>query len=172
MLDNVSPGCTTYLGVGCADVAVVADAAATSSVLIRVTALVLLAMRMFAWVRGADPPMPITRRVSSMPQASTTHADFVHTRKVLHFPSSGSAPNAQVRHRGMNRWEGKELRRRNLRQIGAPDRLGRSAAHQEQQEQHEYRGQRRQEAAEHSRIGAAAAEAAGTAATRGTAQAA
>jgi hypothetical protein len=83
MLDNVSPGCTTYRGAGCAVVAVVADAAATSAVLVRVTAVVLLAMRMFAWARGTDPPMPATTRVSSMPQASTTHADFVHTRKVL-----------------------------------------------------------------------------------------
>src|SRR5580693_6074652 len=98
MLDNESPGCTTYLGAGCA---VVVDAVTASTVLVRVTAVVLLAMRMFAWVRGADPPMPATRRVSSMPQASTTHADFVHTRKVLHFPSSGSALNAQVRRRGM-----------------------------------------------------------------------
>src|SRR5580693_2518565 len=145
MLDNESPGCTTYLGAGCA---VVVDAVVASTVLVRVTAVVLLAMRMFAWVRGADPPMPATRRVSSMPQASTTHADFVHTRKVLHFPSSGSAANALVRRRGMNRWEGKELRRRNLRQIGTPDRLGRSAAHQEQQEQHEHCGQCRQDATE------------------------
>jgi hypothetical protein len=82
MLDRVSPGCTTYLGAGCAVVAVV-DAVATSSVLVRVTAVVLLAVRMFAWARGTDPLMPITTRVSSMPQASTTHADFVHTRKVL-----------------------------------------------------------------------------------------
>jgi hypothetical protein len=88
MLDNESPGRTTYLGAGCA---VVVDAAAASAVLVRVTAVVLLAMRMFAWVRGTDPPMPATRRVSSMPQASTAHADFVHTRKVRHFPSSGSA---------------------------------------------------------------------------------
>jgi hypothetical protein len=80
MLDNESPGCTTYLGAGCA---VVVDAVAASTVLVRVTAVVLLAMRMFAWVRGTDPPMPATIRVSSMPQASTTHADFVHIRKVL-----------------------------------------------------------------------------------------
>jgi hypothetical protein len=83
MLDNVSPGCTTYLGAGCAVAAVVADATVTSTVLVRVTAVVLLAMRMFAWARGTEPPMPATRRVSSKTQASTTHADFVHTRKVL-----------------------------------------------------------------------------------------
>jgi hypothetical protein len=90
MLDSVSPGCTTYLGAGCAVVAVdvvdvvdVVDAAATSSVPVRVTAVVLLAMRMFAWAGGTYPPMPITTRVSSMLQASTTHADFVHIRKVL-----------------------------------------------------------------------------------------
>jgi len=163
MLDNESPGRTTYLGAGCACVAVAAGAAATSAVLVRVTAVVLLAMRMFAWARGTDPPMPATRRVISMLQASTTHADFVHTRKVRHFPSSGSAANALVRRRGMNRWEGKELRRRNLRQIGTPDRLGRGAAHQEQQEQHEHCGQCRQDATERSRIGATAAEAADTA---------
>src|SRR5215469_13197109 len=99
MLDNVSPGCTTYRGAGCAADGFVADAAATPTVLVRVTAVVLLAMRMFAWVRGTDHPMPATRRVSSRPQASTTHADFVHTRKVLSLSflrisaeRSGSAP--------------------------------------------------------------------------------
>jgi hypothetical protein len=102
MLDNESPGCTTYLGAGCAFVALAADAAATSTVLVRVTAVVLLAMRMFAWVRGTDPLMPATRRVISMPQASTTHADFVHTRKVLSLSfhrisgeRSGSAPRLE-----------------------------------------------------------------------------
>jgi hypothetical protein len=83
MLDKESPGSTTYLGAGCAFGGVVADVAATSAVLVRVTAVVLLAMRMFAWARGADPPMPVTTRVISMLQASTTHADLVHTRKVL-----------------------------------------------------------------------------------------
>src|SRR5215469_2061700 len=85
MLVSVSPDCTTYFGARCAVVAVDVDVdvAATSSVLVRVTAVVLLAMRMVAWAQGSDPRMPATRRVSSMPQASTTHADFVHTRKVL-----------------------------------------------------------------------------------------
>ena len=53
--------------------------------------------------------MPATKRVSRTPQASTTHADFVHTRKVRHFPSSESAPNAQVRRSGTNHREGKGL---------------------------------------------------------------
>ena len=106
MLDNESPGRTTYLGAGCAVVAVVADAAATSAVLVRVTAVVLLAMRMFAWARGTDPPMPATRRVSSMPQASTTHADFVHTRKVLSLSFlriSGERSGSTPRHEQMGK---------------------------------------------------------------------
>ena len=158
MLDNESPGRTTYLGAGCADVA---DAAA-SAVLVRVTAVVLLAMRMFAWARGTDPPMPATTRVSSMPQASTTHADFVHTRKVCHFPSTESVPNARVRHSGTNHREGKDLRRRNLRQVRTPDWLQLGAARQQQQEQ----DQRRRQLAEEGDTAAAGTKSADAA--RGT----
>ena len=105
------------------------------------TLVVLLAMRMLAWALGMDPDMPATTRVSRTPQASTTHADFVHTRKVRHFPSTESVPNAQVRHLGTNHREGKDLRRRNLWQVRTPDWLQLGAARQQQQEQQQRRRQ-------------------------------
>jgi hypothetical protein len=98
MPDNVSPGCTTYLAAG---LAAGTDAAATLSVLARVTSvllvvlvllvlLVLLAMRWFAWAGRADPFMPTaTKRMNRMLQASTTHADFVHIRTVVSLSFQG-----------------------------------------------------------------------------------
>src|SRR5215469_8189812 len=124
MPDSVSPGRTAYRAAVVAGFAAVGNVAVTCLV----TSVVLLAMRMLAWVPGTDPDMPATKRVSRTLQASTTHADFVHTRKVRHFPSTESVPNAQVRHLGTNHREGKDLRRRNLRQIRTPDRLQLSAA--------------------------------------------
>ena len=137
MPDSVSPGRTTYRAAAAAGFAAAGDVAVTC----RVTSVVLLAMRMLAWARGTDPAMPATKRVSSRPQTSTTHADFVHTRKVRHFPSTESVPNAQVRHLGTNHREGKDLRRRNLRQVRTPQWLQLGAARQQQQEQHQRRRQ-------------------------------
>ena len=71
--------------------------------------LVMLAMRVFAWVGREDPtgPAAVTVNRSTMPQASATHADQVRTRMVLHFPSkelsaerSGPAPNARDQREG------------------------------------------------------------------------
>src|SRR5580693_10114395 len=91
MPDNVSPGRTAYLETGRLPVT---NAAATLSVLARVTSvllvlLVLLAMRMFAWTGRADPFMPTATRMIRMLQASTTHADFVHIRTVLSLSFQG-----------------------------------------------------------------------------------
>jgi hypothetical protein len=117
---------------------------------------------MLAWAPGTDPDMPATRRVSRTLQASTTHADFVHTRKVCHFPSTESVPNARVRHSGTNHREGKDLRRRNLRQVRTPDWLQLGAARQQQQEQ----DQRRRQLAEEGDTAAAGTKSADAA--RGT----
>src|SRR5580704_1565413 len=133
MPDRVSPGRTTYREAAAAGFAAVGNAAVTC----RVTSVVLLAVRMLAWAPETDPDMPATKRVSSRLQASTTHADFVHTRKVRHFPSTESVPNAQVRHLGTNHREGKDLRRRNLRQVRTPQWLQLGAARQQQQDQHQ-----------------------------------
>ena len=86
MPDKVSPGCTTYPWTGRR---AFTAAAATLAVLARVISVVLLAMRMFAWAGRTgwlrpDATATITRMLS---QASTAHADFVHTRTVRHFPS-------------------------------------------------------------------------------------
>ena len=81
MPDKVSPGCTTYLAAGRA---VVMNTAATLTAAGPMTSVVLLAMRMFAWAGRAGRLMPATTTITRMlPQASTTHADFVHTRTVL-----------------------------------------------------------------------------------------
>ena len=80
MLDNVSPGWTTYL---CPGRSPSTDGAAMVSVLVR-TSSVLLAVRMVAWAGWTDPFMPVvTRVIDRMVQASTTHADLVHVRMVL-----------------------------------------------------------------------------------------
>ena len=87
MPDNVSPGCTIYLAAGRLPVT---NAAATLSVLARVTSVVLLAMRVFAWAGRTDPFTPTaTTMISRMHQASTTHADFVHIRTVLSLSFQG-----------------------------------------------------------------------------------
>jgi hypothetical protein len=137
MPDSVSPGRTAYRAAAAAGFAAVGNVAVTCWV----TSVVLLAMRMLAWAPGTDPGTPATKRVSRTPQASTTHADFVHTRKVCHFPSTESVPNAQVRHLGTNHREGKDLRRRNLRQVRTPNWLRLGAARQQQQEQQQRRRQ-------------------------------
>src|SRR5258707_4398015 len=61
----------------------VTGAAATLSVLMRVTS-VLPAVRVFAWAGCTDFSVPTdTKMIDKMLQASTTHADFVHGRIVL-----------------------------------------------------------------------------------------
>jgi hypothetical protein len=62
--------------------AVTANAVVTSELLVAVTAVGLLAMRMFARAGRRDPEEPTATRMSRMPQASTTHADLVRTRIV------------------------------------------------------------------------------------------
>jgi hypothetical protein len=63
--------------------AVTANAVVTYELLpVAVTAVGLLAMRMFAWAGRRDPEEPTATRMSRMPQASTTHADLVRTRMV------------------------------------------------------------------------------------------
>src|SRR5580704_4267247 len=88
MPDNVSPYCTTYLATGRAAVpraaVVVPNATAALSLLVRVTSVLLLAMRIFAWAGRVRPVMPAaTAMISRMLQANTTHADFVHACTVL-----------------------------------------------------------------------------------------
>src|ERR1700729_3884746 len=88
MPDNVSPCCTTYLAPGRAAVslaaAVVPSATTALSLLVRVTSVLLLAMRIFAWAGRASPVVPAaTAMISRMLQANTTHADFVHACTVL-----------------------------------------------------------------------------------------
>ena len=87
MPDSVSPLRTTYLVVWCV---AVAGAAATLDVLVRMTSVVLPAVRVFAWVWWVDPFMPTaTRMIGRMLQASTTRADFVHVRMVLSLSFQG-----------------------------------------------------------------------------------
>ena len=94
MLDNVSPGWTTYLVAG---VLAVTDGAAMVSVLVRMF-LVLLAVRMVAWAGWMDPFMPVvTRVIDRMVQASTTHADLVHVRMVLSLSFRGDQRRTLVR---------------------------------------------------------------------------
>ena len=94
MPDKVSPGCTTYPAAGRA---AVTNTAATLTAAGPVTSVVLLAMRMFAWAGRAGwlTPAATTTTTRMLPQASTTHADFVHIRKVLSLSFlRGSAPDA------------------------------------------------------------------------------
>jgi hypothetical protein len=80
MPDNVSPGCTTYLAVARA---VVTPAVARVG-RARVMTSVVLAVPMFACGRlNGRLMLAVSRRTRRMPQASTTHADFVRTRTVL-----------------------------------------------------------------------------------------
>ena len=141
MPDNVSPGCTTYLAAGRFPVI---DAAATLSALARVTSVVLLAMRMFAWAWRTDPFAPtITTMISGMHQASMTHADFVHIRTVLSLSFQGDqrrtlqvlTPKARTGR------EGKDLSWRHLRQVRPPYRHRGGTTRQPQQDQHEQRDQ-------------------------------
>ena len=103
MPDNVSPGCTTYRAAG---LTARTDTAATLTVsarmipvpllpLLLLLLLLLLAMRVSAWA-GWDRLMPAaTMMIGRALQASTTHADFVHTRTgALTFLPQGSAPGA------------------------------------------------------------------------------
>src|SRR5580704_5777854 len=166
MPDNVSPGCTTYLAAGRFPVT---DAAATLSVLARVTSVVLLAMRVFAGAGRTDPFTPTaTKMISRMlNQASATHADFVHIRTVaVTFLPRGSAPDAAGPDaEGTNRQEGKDLSGRHLRQVRPPDRHRRGTTRQPQQDQHEQRDQGSTDATLHPAPAAPADTAARTAGT-------
>jgi len=82
MLDRVSPGWTTYLAVAAA-LGAVARGVDTLALLARVTWVMLLAMRWFAWAERTDPVMPAAIKTGRMHQASTTHADFVHLCTVV-----------------------------------------------------------------------------------------
>src|SRR3977135_1447941 len=80
MPDNVSPYWTTYVVAG---LVAGTDGTATLRVRGRITSL-LLAVVVFGWAGSADTFMPTaTRVIDKIPQASTTHADFVHVRIVL-----------------------------------------------------------------------------------------
>src|SRR6202046_618094 len=102
-------------------------------------------MRMFAWVWRMDPCLQtVTRTISRMLQASTTHADLVHIRTVLSLSFlRGSAPGVAWpgRRRQETVREGKDLGRRHLRQVGTPDSLRVGAAYQPQQHEGQQRGQ-------------------------------
>ena len=81
MPDSVSPVRTRYL---VAELVSVTGAAATLRVRVRMTSVVLFAVRVFAWAGGTDPLMPAAiTMIDSTIQASTTHADLVHVRIVL-----------------------------------------------------------------------------------------
>src|SRR5215471_15147516 len=140
MLDNVSPYCTTYFVV-CS--VAVTGAAATFSMLVRMTS-VLPAVRVFACAGWTAPFIPTaTRMIDKMLQASTTHADFVHVRMVLSLSFlRDQRRTLQVRTpRAWTGEEGKDLGWRDLRQIGAPDRLRVGTTREPQQDQAEKRDQ-------------------------------
>ena len=139
MPDSVSPGCTTYLAAG---PAAMPGAAAALSVLARVTWVVLLAMRMFAWTGRAGPVMPAatTMMIVRMLQASPTHADFVHACTVESLSFRGdqrralAGPDAE-RHEPVGKES--DLSGRHLWEVGAPDGLGGGTTRQPQQDQNE-----------------------------------
>jgi hypothetical protein len=90
--DKVSPGCTTYPATGRA-----AAANTAATVPGPVTWVVLPALRMSAWAArpGWLTPAATTTIIKMLPQASTTHADFVHIRNVVSLSfQRGSAPGA------------------------------------------------------------------------------
>src|ERR1700722_6794890 len=98
MPDNVSPGCTTYRAAGLTartDTAATLPVSARMIPVLLLLLLLLLAMRVSAWA-GWDRLMPAASMISGRAlQASTTHADFVHTRTgALTFLPQGSAPGA------------------------------------------------------------------------------
>ena len=73
------------------------------------TAWVILAVLVFAWAGRPDPEPAAARMGTMMHQASTTHADLVHLRTMVLFPSSGvSAGRCLARRRGAWAWEGKD----------------------------------------------------------------
>ena len=137
MPDSVSPLRTTYFMVWL--VAVTGDAA-TLSVLVRMTSVVLPAVRVFAWAGWTDPFIPTaTRMIDRMLQASTTHADSVHVRMVLSLSFQGDQRRTLLARTPRARTGGKEsdLGGRHFRQVGAPDRLRGGTTHQPQQDQGE-----------------------------------
>src|SRR5262249_34246896 len=87
MPDKGAPLRTTYLVVWRV---AVTGAAAALDVLVRMTSVVLPAVRVFAWAWWADPFMPTAIRViGRMLQASTTHADLIHVRMVMSLSFQG-----------------------------------------------------------------------------------
>jgi hypothetical protein len=103
----------------------VTGAAATLRVLVRMTS-VLLAVRVFAWAGWMDPFIPAaTGMIDRMPQASTTHADFVHVRIVLSLSFQWNQRRTLLVRTPKARTgrEGKDLGGWHLWQVGAPDRL-------------------------------------------------
>src|SRR5262249_9103961 len=150
MPDSVSPLRATYFVVWL--VAVTGDVA-TLNVLVRMTSVVLPAVRVFACAGRADPFMPAAARmINRMLQASTTHADPVHVRMMLSLSFQGDQRRTLLVRTPKARTDGKEsdLGGRYLRQVGAPDRLRAGTAHQPQQDQGEKGDQRGTEAALHS----------------------
>src|SRR6185312_6343600 len=150
MPDSVSPLRTTYFVVWLA--AVTGDAA-TLTALVRMTSLVLPAVRVFAWAGWTDPFMPAAARmINRMLQASTTHADSVHVRMVLSLSFQGDQRRTLLVRTPRVRTGGKEsdLGGRHLRQVGAPDRLRGGTTHQPQQDQSEEGDQSGTEAILHS----------------------
>src|SRR5215470_19695563 len=137
MPDRVSPLRTTYLVVWRV---AVTGAAAALDVLVRMTSVVLPAVRVFAWAWWADPFMPtVTRMIARMLQASTTHADLVHVRMVVSLSFQGDQRRTLLVRTPKARTGGKEsdLGGRYLWQVGAPDQLRGGTTHQPQQDQGE-----------------------------------
>ena len=80
MLDSVSPSCTTYLVLG---LGAAAAAGAALSVLVKMTSVLLPAVRVFACAGRTDALRPTATPMIRTLQASTTHADLVRIRTVL-----------------------------------------------------------------------------------------
>src|SRR5690242_2375959 len=137
MPDSVSPLRTTYFMVW---LAAVMGGAATLTVLVRITSVVLPAVRVFAWAGWTDSLVPTaTRMIDRMLQASTTHADSVHVRMVLSLSFQGDQRRTLLARTPKARTGGKEsdLGGRHFWEVGAPDRLRGGTTHQPQQDQGE-----------------------------------
>ena len=150
MLDSVSPSCTTYLVLG---LGAAAAARAALSVLVKMTSVLLPAVRVFACAGRTDALRP-TATTDDQNAPGEHHARRLgpHTHSAVTFLPRGdqrrdaAGPDAE----GTNQWEGKDLRGRHLRKVGTPDGLNGGATRQPQQEQREQREQGDREATLHS----------------------